>query len=240
MTNILSPFWLIVSPLTEDSFFRIAAAFFVVNFAFLILWAILIPRKYRARSSCNIIFLRGFHEEARADVPNRVLPCIGCYGRIMWARNVIAEGAQDQLGKVLTDSQYQKIYGETWQVEVTELIKEADLAVIDFSDPHESLMWEIGECLKRLPVARIILIVGLGHSAREYYKAICQRYPELWNITYQIPVYPSRFIIPLNVLKWWLFQFERRMYACMMKLAADDLKPNSPSSQTLSVEGRNR
>jgi len=238
MINILCLLWLIVIRMTQEGNFRIAAVFIGVNVWFLILWASLIPRKLRARRSCNIVFLRGFHEEVRADVPTRVLPCVGCYGRTMWARNVIAEATQNQLGRVLTDAEYQKTCTEAWQVDVMEMIKKADLAVIDFSDPHESLMWEMGECLKLLPADRIILIVGLGHSAREYYKQVCQRYPALWNITYQIPVYPSRFIIPQNLFKWWFFQFERRMHACMTKIKCEKLPASGLSSETQVAEGQ--
>src|SRR5262249_2797781 len=94
----------------------------IANAAALLLWLLIVPRKYRARKACSIIFLRGFRQEARADVPNRVLPCIGCYGRIMWLRNVDKAVDQDRIGplsgETMTDTRQQPHLQGDWKSEV--------------------------------------------------------------------------------------------------------------------------
>ncbi|WP_222400697.1 hypothetical protein [Rhizobium leguminosarum] len=134
----------------------------------------------------------------------------------------------------MTDAQYQKVYGETWPIEVIKFIEEADLAVIDYSVLSDSLVWEIGQCIKRLPVERIILIVELSHSARDNYAELLSLYPQLWKTSYPVPVYPSRFFIPLNIFKWWFFAFEGRVNACMRQIAATAPIPPVP---LISVHG---
>ncbi|MHC2218864.1 hypothetical protein ACVIGV_004252 [Rhizobium leguminosarum] len=209
---------------------RIVTALGVASVIIFVGSVLLVPRKLKARTACNIVFLRGFKQEARADVQNRVLPCIGCYGRVMWLGNILSETRLNRIGQILTDARFQKLYGETWPIEVTKFIEEADLAVIDYSVLSESLIWEIGQCIQRIPVERIILIVELSHSARDNYAELLSLYPQLWTTSYQIPVYPSRFSIPLNIFEWWFFAFEGRVNACMRQIAAGALKPPVPLS----------
>jgi hypothetical protein len=109
---------------------------------------------------------------------------------------------------------------EAWQVELQKLLQQADLAVIDFSVLSDSLFWEIEQCLRRIPAQRIILIAELGHYAARNYKVLCGKFPQLWDVPSPIPIYPSRFSIPLKFWKWWFFQYERRVHHCMKAIAA--------------------
>ncbi|MBY5533681.1 hypothetical protein HFO58_10980 [Rhizobium leguminosarum] len=229
--------WVLATLLTEGAILRIVTALGAASVAIFIGSALLVPRKHNARTACNIVFLRGFKQEARADVPNRVLPCIGCYGRVMWLGNIVSHTKIDRIGQILTDARYQKIYGETWPIEVIKFIEEADLAVIDFSVLSDSLLWEIGQCINRLPIERIVLIVELSRSSRDNYAELLSVYPQLWSTSYKIPVYPSRFFMPLNILKWWFFAFEGRVNVCMRQIAADATKPPVP---LISVRGEGR
>jgi hypothetical protein len=85
-----------------------------------------------------------------------------------------------------------------------------------------SLFWEIEQCLRCMPAKRIILIAELGHCATSNYELLCNKFPELWNVPSPIPIYPSRFVIPLRFWKWWFFQYERRMHHCMKAIAAQE------------------
>jgi hypothetical protein len=219
-------FWTLAGVSRQGGAPSIVAGFGIANAAALLLWLLIVPRKYHARKACNIIFLRGFKQEARADVPNRVLPCIGCYGRIIWLRNVVKVVDQDQIGplsgETITDTREQPRLQEEWKSELQKLLEQADLAVIDFSVLTESLFWEIEQCLRCMPAKRIILIAELGHCATSNYELLCNKFPELWNVPSPIPIYPSRFVIPLRFWKWWFFQYERRMHHCMKAIAAQE------------------
>jgi hypothetical protein len=201
----------------------ILAMFGIANGSALLLWLMLIPRKQRARSACSILFLRGFKQEVRSDVPNRVLPCIGCYGRLMWLPNTVKAVDQDSIGVLtgedMTDSREQPFLRKEWMLELQKLLAQADLVVVDFSVMSDSLVWEIESCLEQMSAERIILITELSRKARNNYRALCERFPELCHVPSPIPVYPSRFAIPLKFWKWWLFQYERRMHRCMRSIA---------------------
>ncbi|MFZ1428531.1 MAG: hypothetical protein WAS21_17365 [Geminicoccaceae bacterium] len=185
--------------LTIKSVFVVFCASFIAEF---ILWLLIIPRKWRAREECNIIFLRGFRQEARADVPNRVLPCVGCYGRVMWLRNTVKVVDQDRLGmfsvEAVTDTGGQPTLQGDWQPVVLDLLRCADLAVVDFSSLSESLYLEVEQCLDQLTSRRIVLIAELSHSVRDNYTIICEKFLALLNVPAPIPIYPSRFAIPLR------------------------------------------
>src|SRR5262249_5274861 len=145
-------FWTLKNVFGEGSAPSVFATFGITNAATLLLWLLIVPRRARARKACNIIFLRAFRQEARADVPNRVLPCIGCYGRLMWLPNVVKKVSQGWIGllssETMTDTSEQpKLQGE-WKSELQKLLKQADLAVVDFSVLSESIFWEIKQCLK--------------------------------------------------------------------------------------------
>ncbi|MGY3446264.1 hypothetical protein ACVW17_006265 [Bradyrhizobium sp. USDA 4473] len=199
-----------------------------VGGASLLMWLLVMPRRRRARNECSIIFLRGFRQEARADVPNRVLPCIGCYGRIMRLRNVVKTGTQDQIaglnGESMTDTREQPYVRDDWKPVLLALLQQADLAVIDFSVSSESLFWEIEQCLRRLPAQRIVLITELSEYAKENHSELCGRFPDLLYAPAPIPVYPSRFLIPLRFWRWWFFEYERRVDHCMKAIAAQSLQ----------------
>jgi hypothetical protein len=205
------------------------AIFAIANGAAFLLWLVIAPRKHRARDACNIIFLRGFRQEARADVPNRVLPCIGCYGRLMWLRNTVKVVEQDKVGfltgETITDAGAQPLSNDDWHAALQTLLRQADLAVVDFSVLSDNLMWEIEQCLQQMPAERIVLIAELTHHARSNFQAVCERFPELWDVPSPIPIYPSRFVIPGAFWKWWLFQYERRMHHRMKLIARQSPAP---------------
>lgn len=193
------------------------------NGAAAVFWLLMVPRKMRARQACNIIFLRGFRQEARADVPNRVLPCIGCYGRILWLPNAVRSADHDYIGflsgKVMIDAGRQLGTQSDWRLDLLELLEKADLAVIDFSVPSDNLHWEIEKCLQRFPAERIILIAELSRYTTQNYQLLCARFKQLWSVPSPIPIYPSRYVIPLRIWRWWFFSFERRMHKCMRIIA---------------------
>lgn len=205
------------------------AAFITFNAASLLLWVLLAPRKGRARESCNIIFLRGFQQAARADVANRVVPSIGCYGRVIWPVNIIKRETQDYTGEMLSDARGQPKLSrsDAWKPEVEKLMNESDLAVIDFTYPRESLKWEIGRCLERFTAKRIILIAELSPHVRDDYLEICRTFPEILEVSSKIPLYPSRYYIPRNPLKWWVFRFERLLNARMQEVAEQTVGENA-------------
>jgi len=232
--NLCCLLWALTDVSRQGGAPSIVATFGIANAAALLLWLLIVPRKYRARKACSIIFLRGFKQEARADVPNRVLPCIGCYGRIMWLRNVVKVVNQDRIGplsgETITDTREQPDLREEWKSELQKLLQLADLAVIDFSVLSESLFWEIEQCLRQMPAQRIILIAELSHHASSNYQVLCNKFPELWNVPSPIPIYPSRFVIPLRFWAWWFFQYERRVHRCMKAIAAQKLAVRRPGS----------
>jgi hypothetical protein len=192
------------------------------NASALVVWLIVGARKNRARESCNILFLRAFRQEIRADVPNRVLACIGCYGRILRLRNVLKHDDPEQIGPIavdINDNDAQPPVQLDWKPELQKLLGQADLVVVDFSLLSKSLLWEIERCLDVLPPERIILVVELSREVRSLYKRLCEMFPALWNTPSPVPIYPSRFVIPLQFWRWWFFQYQRRIHCCMRSIA---------------------
>ncbi|MES2718546.1 MAG: hypothetical protein V4795_22445 [Pseudomonadota bacterium] len=196
----------------------LTAGVFFAFFATLVMWVAVLGRKRHARNRCNILFLRGFHQEARANVPNLFLPSIGCYGRVLRLLNVVKIVDAGAAG-VLTDAADQPAPGDRWKVELQALLVQSDVAVIDFSVPSENLYWEVDQALTYLTANRIVLISELSKFASPNYLALRQRFPSLDHAPSPIPIYPSRFVVPLRIWKWWFFQFERRLHSCMLQIA---------------------
>jgi hypothetical protein len=147
----------------------------------------------------------------------------------MWLPNTVKIVDQDRAGFLtgegMTDAREQPFVRENWTLVLQKLLADADLAVVDFSVMSDSLVWEIERCLEQMPAERIILITELSGKASNRHLALCERFPELWRVPSPIPVYPSRFTIPLKFWKWWLFQYERRMHRCMRSIADQSPAP---------------
>jgi hypothetical protein len=226
----------ILWPLGGLTFAHVAAWFFTrkppslgleclgMNLMALLLWLVVGGRKARVREQCNILYLRGFRQELRANALDRTIPSIGGYGRVMSLANVLQKSkAQDSVGPLrgddLTDASDGFAFSSDWHQAFEERLAKADVAVIDFSILSESLCWEIKRCLEQLPPDRIVLIVELHRNAQNLLSNLWRRFPKLLDVPGPIPVYPSRFVIPLAFWRWWFFQYERKLHARMKFIA---------------------
>lgn len=224
LANLFCLLLFLVIGRNESSSISIPTALALGAASSLALWLAIIPRKYKARKKCNIVFLRGFHQEARADVPNRVLPCIGCYGQLLHLKNVVMTVESDRIGmlsgQTLIDEPIRLEPNADWRAYVSSILSRADLVVIDFSVLSENLFWEIEQAISEVTAKRIVLVSELSRFTSKNYLEIIRRFPKLSYAPSPVPVYPSRFVVPLRIWKWWFFQYERRMHDCMKQITS--------------------
>jgi hypothetical protein len=181
--------------------------------------------KPAARGACNILVLRGFDQERRRNLYQRVLPILGCYGRLLALRDPKERPKDDVIGllnsKFLSDLDEHEVVVAEWKDKVLELLLQCDLAVIDVTRLTKAVTWELTAALRCLPAERVLLI---SEFSRPLYQGIVDAMVVAASMCrneepkVDFAVYFTWRTWPFKFWKAWPLKFERQIAVCMKKI----------------------
>jgi hypothetical protein len=184
--------------------------------------------KPAARRACKILLLRGFEQERRRSLYQKVFPIIGCYGRLIALRDPMERPRNEMVGAAqsafLSDVDEHSVALGEWQDKVGELLKEADFAVVDVTHLTEAVRWELLSCIENLPPERILTLCEFTSDRYANIKAAMHLALE-----HGVPLEQFDFAIyftwrtwPLKFWKAWPLKFERQIARYMSKFTKVD------------------
>jgi hypothetical protein len=102
----------------------------------------------------------------------------------------------------------------TWKAGVLDLLTRTDVAVVDVSTVSDNVLWELANCLRRLPPERVILIVSLDalEDVKRRQPALMKTFSEAGGTNME----PVLAYHPTNALP-----FAESLHARMVAIAAD-------------------
>ncbi len=121
----------------------------------------------------RITLLRRFSSEYSDIVKNVIVPLLQGFGPVELVGDRTLDHA-DYHGRLSVDlaampgllkMSERRFTHEEWKQKVEEILRKTDVAVIDISEPTDSLIWEMAHCYNLLQQHRIILLIGVDALA---------------------------------------------------------------------------